>query len=226
LLADLGYKPRGKFKELLHRLEGITRASDLSVRKAIYDQTIKETNDQLLAQTRAREFINFRRRGASDFVGAMVTTIPFFNAYIQGMDVLYRAASGADSSSSVNRAEARKMFWNRAATVLALSTLYAMGKSDDDDYQGDSRLLFKDGERYGYLIFGWGSCSGCDALQACCDESEVEKLRYQLLHEIKWIGEKQEALTYFKTRDWTVDSSYYYEKTKQFILDVIKYLEA
>lgn len=135
LLADLGYKPRGKFKELLHRLEGITRASDLAVRKAIYDQTMREnSNDALLAQTRAREFINFRRRGASDFVGAMVTTIPFFNAYIQGMDVLYRAASGADSSSSINRAEARKMFWNRAATVLALSTLYAMGKSDDDDY--------------------------------------------------------------------------------------------
>lgn len=144
LLADLGYKPRGKFKELLHRLEGITRASDLSVRKAIYDQTLKETNDQLLAQTRAREFINFRRRGASDFVGAMVTTIPFFNAYIQGMDVLYRAASGADSSSSVNRAEARKMFWNRAATVLALSTLYAMGKGEDDDYN-EMDLRTRDG---------------------------------------------------------------------------------
>ena len=33
------------------------------------------TNDQLLAQTRAREFINFRRRGASDFVGAMESVL-------------------------------------------------------------------------------------------------------------------------------------------------------
>jgi hypothetical protein len=74
----------------------------------------------------------------------MVTTIPFFNAYIQGMDVLYRAASGADSSSSINRAEARKMFWNRAATLLALSTLYAMGKSDDDDYN-EMDLRTRDG---------------------------------------------------------------------------------
>jgi hypothetical protein len=145
LLADMGYKPRGKLKELLHRLEGITRASDLAVRKAIYDQTmIENSSDALLAQTRAREFINFRRRGASDFVGAMVTTIPFFNAYIQGMDVLYRAASGADSSASINRAEARKMFWNRAATVLALSTLYALGKSEDDDYN-DMDLRTRDG---------------------------------------------------------------------------------
>jgi hypothetical protein len=135
LLKDLGYKKRGKFETLMHRLDGITRASDLAVRKAIYDQTLKETNDQLLAQTRAREFINFRRRGASDFVGAMVTTIPFFNAYIQGMDVLYRAASGKDSSSSVGRAQARRMFWSRAATVMMLSSLYALGAGDDEDYQ-------------------------------------------------------------------------------------------
>jgi hypothetical protein len=134
LLADLGYKPRGKFKELLHRLNGITRASDLAVRKAIYDQTLIENRDQLLAQTRAREFINFRRRGASEFASIMTTTIPFYNSYVQGMDVLYRAASGIDSSASIGRAEARKLFLSRAATVLMLSTIYALGKSDDDEY--------------------------------------------------------------------------------------------
>jgi hypothetical protein len=134
LLADTGYKPRGKFKELLNRLNGITRASDLAVRKAIYDQTLIETNDKLLAQTRAREFINFRRRGASEFASIMTTTIPFYNSYVQGMDVLYRAASGIDSSASIGRAEARKLFLSRAATVLTLSTIYALGKSDDDDY--------------------------------------------------------------------------------------------
>lgn len=144
LLKDLGYKKRGKFETLMHRLDGITRASDLAVRKAIYDQTMKESNDQLLAQTRAREFINFRRRGASDFVGAMVTTIPFFNAYIQGMDVLYRAASGKDSSSSIGRAQARQMFWSRAATVMMLSSLYALGAGDDEDYQ-EMDLRTRDG---------------------------------------------------------------------------------
>jgi hypothetical protein len=135
LLADLGYKPRGFVKGMLHKLEGITRASDLAVRAAIYKHTLKENNnDVLLAQTRAREFINFRRRGSSEFTNAMVTTVPFFNAYVQGMDVLYRAASGVDSSSSVGRAQARALFWNRAAAVTTFSLMYAMGKSDDDDY--------------------------------------------------------------------------------------------
>lgn len=145
VLKDLGYKPRGKYETLLHRLDGITRASDLAVRKAIYDQTMKESQgDELLAQTRAREFINFRRRGASDFVGAMVTTIPFFNAYIQGMDVLYRAASGKDSSSSVGRAQARRMFWSRAAIAMTLSSLYALGKGDDDEDYNEMDLRTRD----------------------------------------------------------------------------------
>ena len=34
---------------------------------------------------------------------------------------------------------------------------------DDNDYQGDSRILVRDYHRYGLLLFGWGSCSGCDA---------------------------------------------------------------
>jgi hypothetical protein len=144
LLQDMGIVKRSRFEAIMHRLDGITRASDLAVRKAIYDQTLKEGGDKLLAQTRAREFINFRRRGASEFVGAMVTTIPFFNAYIQGMDVLYRAASGKDSSSSVGRAQARQMFWGRAAIVTMLSSLYALGKDDEDEDYKNMDLRTRD----------------------------------------------------------------------------------
>jgi hypothetical protein len=141
VLKDLGYRERTVagsklLGTLLHRLDGITRASDLAVRKAIYEQTMIENNkDQLLAQSRAREFINFRRRGASEAIAIATATIPFFNAYVQGMDVLYRAASGRDSSSSVGRAQARQLFWSRAGTVAMLSTMYALMSGDDEDYQ-------------------------------------------------------------------------------------------
>ena len=144
LLKDVGYLKRGRFENLLHKLDGITRASDIAVRKAIYDQTKRETNDELLAQTRAREFINFRRRGASNFAAAMTSTIPFFNAYVQGMDVLYRAATGEAAASGLERTAARRLFWSRAAMLTTFATLYALGKSDDDDYK-EMDLRTRDG---------------------------------------------------------------------------------
>jgi len=90
-------------------------------------------------------------------------------------------------------------------------------KVDDTDYQGDSRLLFKDGERIGLLIFGWGSCSGCDALQACGSFNEVEVLRAQLHEQIKWFESKAEARNYFLTHDWAGDYHGESEETVQFI---------
>lgn len=135
IMYDLGFKARGPLKGLLHRLDGITRASDLAVRKAIYEQTKAETNDLLLAQTRAREFINFRRRGAGAAMPALTATIPFFNAYVQGMDVLYRAATGKGASASVGKAQARRLFASRIATMAAFSAIYAIMMSGDDDYE-------------------------------------------------------------------------------------------
>jgi hypothetical protein len=135
IMYDLGYKARGPVRGLLHRLDGITRASDLAVRKAIYDQTMKESQDTLLAQTRAREFINFRRRGSGAAMPALTSTIPFFNAYLQGMDVLYRAATGKGASGSVAKAEARRMFASRMATMASFTAIYAFMMSGDDDYE-------------------------------------------------------------------------------------------
>jgi hypothetical protein len=135
ILQDFGFRQRGTIREIFHRLEGITRASDLAVRKAIYDQTMKETHDAALAQTRAREFINFRRHGAGSAMPALTATIPFFNAFIQGTDVLLRAATGKDSSMAAGRKYAQSLFIMRATQLMALSAIYALAMGDDEDYQ-------------------------------------------------------------------------------------------
>jgi hypothetical protein len=60
---------------------------------------------------------------------------------------------------------------------------------ESNDYQGDSFYLLKDAEgRYGYLSFGWGSCSGCDAFQAaqCEGGNALEELRDELWEDVKW----------------------------------------
>ena len=147
ILHDLGYQARGKLfglplKEMMHRLEGITRASDLAVRKAIYDQTMREKNDKLLATTRSREFINFRRRGAGSVLPALASTIPFFNAYLQGMDVLLRAATGKSAAAGLSKAAAKRMFFTKITQMTAFSTIYAI-MSSGEDYYDEAGLLVR-----------------------------------------------------------------------------------
>jgi hypothetical protein len=136
VLEELGLRARGPFSKAIHKLDAVTRASDVAVRIAIYNRTLKETKgDELLAITRAREFINFRRRGASTVLPTLVATIPFLNAYLQGMDVLYRQATGKGASSSVQRAAARRMFMSRMLTLAGMSALYAFAVGGTEDYE-------------------------------------------------------------------------------------------
>ena len=95
---------------------------------------------------------------------------------------------------------------------------------DDDDYQGDSRLLYDENGEIGVLIFGWGSCCGCDALQACDSLEEVQELCDSLQEDIKWFDDKKQALEYFTNHDWQGDYSWHQTETKEFINKCIKYL--
>ena len=50
------------------------------------------------------------------------------------------------------------------------------------DYQGDLYMIVRDGEgRYGYLVTGYGSCSGCDAYEGSRDDD-----LYGLPHEDRY----------------------------------------
>jgi hypothetical protein len=149
---EIGAKGRGTAGTIFHMLEKFTKASDLAARMAVYEETMRESNgDEVLAQTRARELINFQRRGSSGSMRVAARVIPFFNAYAQGMDVLYRAASGIDSSSAVERTAARRLFMGRVAMMTALGFAYAMAMSDDDGYKNatddvrDSNWLLPNG---------------------------------------------------------------------------------
>lgn len=67
-------------------------------------------------------------------------------------------------------------------------------------YQGDYLFLLTDEQRIGFLTFGYGSCSGCDSLQACDSAEETENLRESLHNGIFW-GTKEEVIAHLKGRD-------------------------
>jgi len=96
----------------------------------------------------------------------------------------------------------------------------------DDDWQGDTRILYAEtGNGFGYLQFGWGSCSGCDALQACDNHAELAKLIQELEEGIKWMP-RDEMLKFFKEHDWEGDYSCNESEQRNFVSQVIAHLEA
>lgn len=95
---------------------------------------------------------------------------------------------------------------------------------DDRGYQGDSRILYENGGKFGWLQFGWGSCSGCDALQACSTIEDVQELMDSLKNEIKWFESKSEALKFFTEHDWEGDYSWNTDEQNEFIAKCIDFL--
>jgi hypothetical protein len=131
---QLGIKRRGIAESILNKFEAFSLASDAAQRRAVYEQTFKETNDQALALYRAQEIINFKRQGANRTIGVLRQIIPFFNAYLQGMDVLARSMAGTGLSGK-EKGEAIKLFAATAAKLTALSFIYAAMVAGDDEYE-------------------------------------------------------------------------------------------
>lgn len=76
---------------------------------------------------------------------------------------------------------------------------------------------------YGFLTFGWGSCSGCDASLACGSFDRVMTLLHTLKESIIW-KTKEDMLEYFKTKDWSLDHYGEVDEFKDFKYKVITML--
>lgn len=93
-------------------------------------------------------------------------------------------------------------------------------QKDEQDYQGDSFLIYEKDGKYGYLTFGWGSCSGCDALQACNTIDEVQELMDKLYSDIKWFDSLDALKEYFEEIDWTLKYQYSIPEFKEFLTEI------
>jgi hypothetical protein len=67
----------------------VAEASDMSTRIAIYDGTLKRTGSEAQATYEAIMSMPFHRHGASKLGNVLTTLIPFLNARMQGLDVLW-----------------------------------------------------------------------------------------------------------------------------------------
>lgn len=96
---------------------------------------------------------------------------------------------------------------------------------DIGSYQGDYYVLLESPSgAIGYTTIGYGSCSGCDALQAAQDygndgpSQDMIDLRDRIIEGIQWFDNAAEAHNWFEKHDWRGDwTGYYGEDQKGFV---------
>jgi len=154
-------KPQDAFYKMWDGLGALTTKSDGATRKAVYDSVYKhmkkqgatEGQAQSEAAYQALEVINFGRRGLSTNFKVVTAAIPFLNARIQGLDVLYRSFSGKYSAiDKLQGDETRQELKGRilrgailrGATLSLITGLYYMMVSDTDEYKGARREVRDD----------------------------------------------------------------------------------
>ena len=129
-----GLKQDTKSGAFMRALENFAMASDNAVRQAIYNMTMKETGDKATAVERAFEIINFKRSGASGKIQMLRQVVPFFGAYLQAQNVIYKTLTGKGISPQQKK-EAHRTLAANALKISALAFMYAALASDDEDYQ-------------------------------------------------------------------------------------------
>jgi hypothetical protein len=141
---DIALMPLNKIWDALDK--GST-ASDVATRAEIYKRVLKETGSEAEAVYQAMEVMNFSRKGNSALIRILSAVVPFLNARIQGLDVLYR--SGFGKMATQNKEAMQKAFITRSLTILALSCMYWALASDTDEYK-----TAEPETRDNYWIFG------------------------------------------------------------------------
>jgi hypothetical protein len=121
------------FKSVWDALGKGTTASDAATRALIYERVLADTGNEAEALYRSLEVMNFHRKGSSPLIRVLTAAVPFFNARLQGLDLFYRASTG--NMNNKDAASIQRQFFVRGMTMMALSGLYWMLVSDDEEYK-------------------------------------------------------------------------------------------
>lgn len=91
----------------------------------------------------------------------------------------------------------QEMMTNSGYNVLAWETF--------GDYQGDYAAVLSNGMDYGFTVIGYGSCSGCDALEGCDTQEEYDTLMESVRNNIFWGNQydvRNKILNSFDDNNW------------------------
>ena len=133
--SKMGRIIRNPLKAIWDASGTASRASDAATRIAVYEKVLQETGDEVQAIYEAQEVINFSARGSSAVIQNLAVMVPFLNARLQGLDVLYRASMGAKGfTPRVESDIVKRRFITRALLVGMSSAAYWALVHDDEEY--------------------------------------------------------------------------------------------
>ena len=135
LTRILGELQAGKMGvgQFIAKAEAIAMEADALTRRAQYDSYIEQGLSEMEATLMSLESMNFNRRGLSPSARFMSTVIPFFNAQLQSLDVLYRAMTGKMPMNE--RLDIQGKLLRRGALLASTSVAYALLMQDDETYK-------------------------------------------------------------------------------------------
>lgn len=114
-------------------LERAGMEADAATRRAQYESYREQGLSEMEASYLALESMNFSKRGLSPTVHLANMLIPFFNAQIQGLDVLYRSMRGQMPFNK--RLDIRNKLLTRGALLFVSSLAYAAAMQDEEEYK-------------------------------------------------------------------------------------------
>ena len=124
---------KSMWAKTLAKLDAFALQGDAATRAVIYKDSLDKGMSEQESLLRTLESMNFSRRGVSPSMQSLSVLIPFFNAQIQGLDVVYRAFKGDMPYSEQLKIKEKLM---ARGALLALGTIaYAAMMEDDEAYK-------------------------------------------------------------------------------------------
>ena len=115
------------------QLDRLAIQGDAATRVVMYNSFIKQGLSEMEATLATLEAMNFSKRGISASLFQLSTMVPFMNAQIQGLNVLYQAYKGKMPFS--DKLKVKQKLVQRGLMMAGFSMLYAAAMQDDEAYQ-------------------------------------------------------------------------------------------
>jgi len=126
-------KDQGALEKVLAAADRYAMRADAATLALVLKNAEANGLSEVEADMATMESMNFYKRGLSPTLQYASRLIPFFNAQIQGLNVLVKAARG--NMPFEEQQQIKRKFFNNALLLTATGLVYAMAMEDDETFR-------------------------------------------------------------------------------------------